>query len=121
MSLSREQWFRGGQEGKLDVKRKRKEPENQNRNCMAQINLVPGGLRGPGPCPPARGCSVHLSAPTRPACLQEVLAGAGGPASRPCETGAGAVTQAPGMGSPCRPCGESRGLAPEGRLGRVTH
>lgn len=78
MPLSREQRFRGGQEGKLDVKRKRKEPENQNRNCTAQVNLVPGGLRGRGQCPPAQGCSVHPSAPTRPACLQEVLEGAGG-------------------------------------------
>ena len=54
------QRFRGGQEGKLDIKRKRKETENQNRNRTAQINLVPGGLGGLGSAHPPRTAASAL-------------------------------------------------------------
>lgn len=89
--------------------------ENQNRNRTAQINLVPGGLGGPGQCLPARGCSVRPSVPTGPACPQEVLDGWVETAWPPRET------RAPGAGSPCRPRGEGGGLAPRGCPAKVTH
>ena len=64
MLLSCEQQFRGESGHSTEVKK----PENQNRNCAAQINFMPGGLRGTWaaswalpPCP--GGCSVHLSVP----------------------------------------------------------
>ena len=130
MLLSCEQQFRGESGHSTEVKK----PENQNRNCAAQINFMPGGLRGTWAAswalPPCPGAAVSTSRCQK--CFQKVLEGAGGerlhPAHmRPRQRPGGPPGTCPSNGQPLgHPVpavlwGRAGGRSPERRAVRATH